>query len=394
MRRSLALPWRRQFGERHELRAFTGRCVLVACLLLPLVHTTPVWGQGAAVSGHVRDTLGLAIAGAEVGVDGSEQRAISGEDGSYALHGLAVGSARLRIRRLGFRPTVMDLEVPAGGLTDVEIQLVQVVTLLAPIAVLARSDAFESRLAGFYERRDRKIGHFISRERIERTHSFSFTDLLREVPGVRIRPIGSIQKAVRIRGSPCAPLVFLDGMPATAAEFDLESIDPGMVEGIEVYSGSATVPAEFAGPRNLDRCGVVAIWSSPFRSRKRTPDPAAVVDARAAVDLEGLVRRGEAFTASQVDTAVALPDGALAPEYPIPLYRERRSGRVLAEFVVDTTGAVVPETLGVVASTHPLFSLSARQALVQARFLPARRRGVSVPQVVQLPIEFIYPRPR
>jgi TonB family protein len=356
-----------------------------------LVVAAPASGQSATVSGVVRDTVGLFIAGAEVTVDGGSARAVSGEDGSYVLHGLTAGNLRLRIRRLGFRPAVMDVEVPTTGLVDVEIQLVQVVTRLAAVSVLARRDAFESRLAGFYERRDRKVGHFVSRDRIERTHSFSFTDLLREIPGVKIRPIGNIQKAVRIRGSSCPPLVFLDGMAAAAAEFDLESIDPGMVEGIEVYSGSATVPAEFAGPRNLDRCGVVAIWSSPSRSRRRRPDPKATVDSRAAIDLDGMVGRGEAFTAAQVDSAVTLVDGGLAPEYPIPLYRDRRGGRVLTEFVVDTTGAVVPGTIGVIASTHPLFSLSAREALLRAQFTPARRQGALVRQVVQLPIEFVYP---
>lgn len=350
-------------------------------------------GQGASVSGVVRDTVGLAIAGAEVTLEGGSARAISAEDGSYVLRGLVAGNLRLHIRRLGFRPTVMDVEVPATGLVDVEIRLEQVVTRLAPVSVLARRDAFEYRLAGFYERRDRKIGHFVSRERIERTHSFSFTDLLREIPGVKIRPIGNIQKAVRIRGSSCPPLVFIDGMAAAAGEFDLESIDPGMVEGVEVYSGSASVPAEFAGPRNLDRCGVVAIWSSPARSRRRLPaDEKSTVDARSTADLEGMVRRGEVFTAAQVDSAASLVDGALAPEYPIPLYRERRGGRVLTEFVVDTSGAVIAGTIGVIASAHPLFSLSVREALLRAQFTPARRQGALVRQLVQLPIEFVYPR--
>jgi len=45
----------------------------------------------------------------------------------------------------------------------------------------------------------------------------------------------------------------------------------------------------------------------------------------------------------------------------------------------------------VIASTHPLFSLSAREALLRAQFTPARRQGALVRQVVQLPIEFVYP---
>lgn len=340
--------------------------------------------------GVIRDTAGLAIAGAEVVVEGGSKATISGEDGAYVLRDVAVGNRRLHVRRLGFRPTLMDIELTPDGLSAVEIQLVEVVQQLAPVAVLARKDAFEYRLAGFYERRERKVGHFVSRERIERTHSFSFTDLLREIPGVTIRVIGSISKAVRLRGASCPPLVFLDGIPALAAEFDLESIDPGIVEGVEVYSGSATVPAEFAGPRSLDRCGVVAIWSRPFRSRARRVTGESV-DARAHVDLAALVSRGEAFTATQVDSAVSMVAGGLAPEYPVVLLKEGRSGRVLTEFVVDTLGGVESGTVGIVASTHLLFSLAARDALARAVFVPARRGGHPVRQVVHLPIEFVHP---
>lgn len=363
---------------------------VVVALLGVIACGTLVRAQGASVRGVVRDTLGLAIAGAEVTVEGGRGGTVSGEDGSYVLRGVEVGNRRLRVRRLGFRPAAMDIEVPADGLSAVDIQLVQVVQQLAPVAVLARKDAFEYRLAGFYERQERKVGHFVSRERIERTHSFSFTDLLREIPGVKIRPIGSIIKAVRLRGASCPPLVFLDGTPAPAAEFDLESIDPAMVEGVEVYSGSATVPAEFAGPRNLDRCGVVAIWSRPFRSRARRVTGESV-DARASVDLAELVRRGQVFTAAQVDTAVSMIAGGLTPEYPLSLLKQGRSGRVLAEFVVDTLGEVARGTVGIVASTHPLFSLAAREALAHAQFAPAWRGGNHVAQVVQLPIEFVHP---
>ena len=385
---------RMQFLRAHaqaHAHSRSGQRLLVATLLglaFPVAPLAQGQGGGVSVSGFVRDTLGLAIVGAELSIDGSSLRTLSAGDGRYLLSGVPPGEVRMRVRRLGFRPTVMDLELGAGGLSDVEIQLVQLVQQLESVAVLGRREAYASRLAGFEERRQRKVGHFITRERLERTHSFSMTDVLRDVPGVNVRQIGVIQKAVRIRGSPCPPLVFIDGSPATAGEFDLETIDLGMVEGIEVYSGSATVPAEFAGPRNLDRCGVVAIWSRPFRPRPRVTKS---VDAPSEVSLDRLVARGEAHTAATVDSAVALIDGGLAPEYPGALLRDRRSGRVLTEFVVDTTGAVVPGTIGIISSSHPLFSLAAREALSQAQFLPARKGGALVRQVVQLPIEFRVP---
>ena len=38
-----------------------------------------------------------------------------------------------------------------------------------------------------------------------------------------------------------------------------EVISPGSVEGIEVYRGLSTVPAEFLNPDA--ECGVIAIWT-------------------------------------------------------------------------------------------------------------------------------------
>src|SRR6185437_8630964 len=51
----------------------------------------------------------------------------------------------------------------------------------------------------------------------------------------------------------------------------------------------------------------------------------------------------------------ARPDSsALAmPLYPDSLHRQRISGRVLAEFVVDTAGRPEAETIGIVSSTDP-----------------------------------------
>jgi hypothetical protein len=338
------------------------------------------------VSGVVRDTFGLAIAGAEGTVEGTTLRTLSDSAGVWAMVGVRPGQHRLIFRRLGFRPTAIDVEVGSAGLANLEVLMVQTTQTLAPVTIEARREVEAPRLRGFYERLDRGTGsgHFITRDRIERTHSFSFTDLLREIPGVVIRPIGNISKAVRFRGSPCPPLVFVDGFPATAAEFDLENLDPGILEGIEVYTGSASVPAVFAGPRNLDRCGVVAVWSRQAQSRRRHP-PASLPRER--VDVATFLAQADVFTFQQVDTVARLIEGTLVPVIPDSVARERGTGRVLVEFVVDTLGQAEPLSINVVSTTHPGLSGPVREALLEATFLPAIRHGRPVRQVVQVPLD-------
>lgn len=340
--------------------------------------------QDARITGMVRDTFGLAIAGAEATVEGTTLRTFSDSLGAFRLSGVAAGQRRLVFRRLGFRPVAMDVDVVPPGLDALDVRMVVAAQTLAPVTVEARTEAAIPRLRGFYERKEQKVGHFITRERIERTHSFSFTDLLREIPGVRIRPIGNIQKAVRFRGSPCPPLVFLDGFAASAAEFDLEMLDPGMLEGVEVYPGSASVPSVFVGPRNLDRCGVVAVWSRPAPSRRRPP-PASLPRER--VDVNTFLAQADVFTFQQVDTVARLIEGTLAPVIPDALLGEGKRGRVLVEFVVDTLGRAEPSSINVVSASHPGLSSPVREALLEASFLPAVLRGRPVRQVVQVPLD-------
>ena len=155
-----------------------------------------------------------------------------------------------------------------------------------------------------------------------------------------------------------------------------------MLEGVEVYRGSASVPPVFAGPRNLDRCGVVALWSRPAPSR-RVP----VLPGGERVELRDLLATADVFTHEQVDTVARLVEGSLMPVLPDSLLRAWWTERVLVEFIVDTVGRAQPETISVVSTSHPALSAPVREALGEARFIPAMRKGRFVRQLVQVPLD-------
>jgi TonB family protein len=69
------------------------------------------------------------------------------------------------------------------------------------------------------------------------------------------------------------------------------------------------------------------------------------------------------------------------PRYPARAELGRASGEVLAQFTIDASGRARRESLLIVRSTHPLFSLAVRDALPSMRFLPATRWGVPVEMV-------------
>ena len=197
-----------------------------------------------------------------------------------------------------------------------------------------------------------------------------------------------MRNTIRFRNSRCAPLTWLDGMPLYAGEFDLDALDPHSLEGIEVYSGPASVPAQFSGNRHMSSsCGTVIIWSrqGELRAKKRKPG-----ELSAAQQIEQFVAQQTVFTADQVDVP-ARPDSSrlVRPVYPDSLFENAIPGRVLAEFVVNAGGDVIEETFSVVTTTHLSLIESVRRAVKDQQYIPARRKGQAVQQVVQQPFTFV-----
>ena len=340
------------------------------------------------VAGVVRDSSGGGIAGAEITIAGTGLRAHTNPRGEFRLTNVPAGTLTVGVRRLGFIPTVGSIEVGPNEAATMTVIVTPLAQSLA--AVIVRGDRrFEDhgRLAGFYQRRSRSSGgHFITRDQIDQRNPAQVTDLFRSVPGARIYS-STFTNVVRFRGMRCAPLVWLDGFPATAGEFDLDALDPYIIEAIEVYLGVATVPPEFRWVRGGGSCGAIVIWTG-FEERRRKARRAANPPA----ELDKQVEERQLFTADQVD-AVARTDSSatIRPAYPDSLFRERVTGQVLVEFVVDTSGVVVIESMSAISTSHALFTDAVRRALQNARFHPAVLAGRRVRQLVQLPVKFEMP---
>lgn len=148
-----------------------------------------------------------------------------------------------------------------------------------PIMVTADAGG---RLAavGFHDRARRGTGVFIERAEIESRKPARITDLLYGRSGMRVVRIEGGEYDVRMSGparlrGDCQPTIWLDGSlardggqtPVEMEEMDRaivmqlqlsEIVTPNEVEAIEVYTGAAGVPGQFA--RNAT-CGVVVIWT-------------------------------------------------------------------------------------------------------------------------------------
>lgn len=366
----------------------SGLLLAFACLTAASARAQQVGAGGGrgSLTGLVLDDAGFPLVGATVALPSAGGTAVSTRsDGRFRFGAVPSGALAVRVRRLGYMQRDSTIRVVAGEEVELELRMQPVARLLAPVTVFEVREVYDARLAGFHARsRARKGGYFITRDRLQRSTSWSLPDLLRQVPGARVAPVNGINKAVRFRGARCAPVVFVDGFAASAGEFDLEMLPVASLEGVEVYSSMASVPAELDAPHGASRCGVIAVWSRPAPGRRdRTPSVAPV-------DLERVVADGEVFTADQVQVTAQLDTAASPPiGYPDSLWRAGRGGRVVLELVVGTDGEVEPGTVRIVSSTHPAFAEAARVALSVSYFTPAVLGRRAVRQLVQLPIVFV-----
>ena len=335
------------------------------------------------VRGIVRDTLGGAIQGAQLSIQGTNATAISDAGGEFRFQRVPAGTVVIAARRLGFRPGNATVEHGTAAETVVEIRLAVVPEVLPTVEVRRKPEVSDARLAGYNARREKRVGHFVTREHLDRTDSPRFADVLRSIPGVVVRPLRGSGggRTVSIRGN-CSPLVFFDGFPSASGAMDLDMVDLSTVEGIEVYSGIATVPVEFLSVQGGERCGVIAIWSRPARARQRR------LTAARAGELERQMASKTVYTAAQVEEPAILAPGTVSPVYPDSLWRAGVNGRVVAEFIVGADGVIEQGTFGVASTTHPYFSASVRSALETAIFRAARLAGKKVRQLVQVPFVF------
>ena len=217
----------------------------------------------ARLTGRVADAVGAAIVKAEVLVTNTSFRAETGTDGRFELVNLPSGSVEVIVRRLGFSPAKIPLELGDGEMRDIRVLLSPVVMVMDSVAVVAEGPTIEKAFGGFEMRKARGFGTFITREQIEKKNPRVTTDLFRSVNGVKLLRENGTPTVVSTRlgaTSFCPVRYYIDGAnyPLYGQSIDT-MIQVADIGAIEIYPGGATVPPQFGGRESA--CGIIAIWT-------------------------------------------------------------------------------------------------------------------------------------
>ena len=222
------------------------------------------------------------VAQARVTVVGTALVAVTRVDGGFHVAGVAPGAQTLDVRMLGYKPTLLPVEVEAGESLHVQVILAVEPVPLPAVHVTAER-AVRPELRGFEERRARGAGLFFTREDIARMQSRLFTDVLRRVPGIQIQPVAGafgtgyvvqLARSTGIMGNRSCPVLFyVNGapFPITGDQAINHFIAPDDVVGVEVYAAISRIPAQFSSSMHNARCGVIAIWTYGGERRQASP---------------------------------------------------------------------------------------------------------------------------
>jgi hypothetical protein len=193
------------------------------------------------------------------------------------------------VRRVGYAPTETTIEFARGQRVDRRIALSRVTTLDSVVVVE------RTKNLSFEDHRKLGLGHFVTREEIDKNAGALLVTFLQQMPGMKINrgmgtqtwPLASRPSSMNCTGcyipepfeagqgmrADCYALVFLDGMlmnrPQTfrrgaqtisaAQPFDLRDVSLSQVESVEWYARASQMPVEYNV--NGSACGVLVIWT-------------------------------------------------------------------------------------------------------------------------------------
>ncbi len=363
---------------------------LLACVVLAPAAALSAQVATPVLTGIVKGTVltqaQTPLVGAQIRFGNATDVAESDDAGQFTAARVNAGSMWLRVRRIGYRPESLLVTVLAGETAEATVVMTQIAQNIAAVNVFGRRD-LTGPMGGLYKRLQAGGGRYFTQADIEKRNPNSMTDLLRSVPGLRIETRG-FENKVRIRGSRCSPLIWLDGQGLFAAEFDLDAVNPRSFEGIEVYSGPASVPMEFQGNQRMSSsCGTILLWSRRGEYRDKKPKKGELTPA---ARIAQLLEESTIFTAADVDSGARVDSSMIVrPYYPDSLFDAQVPGELIAEFVVGTNGSAIMETFNAMTTTHRALVEPVRRAVREQQFVPAMRKGRVVQQVMQLPFRFV-----
>jgi hypothetical protein len=195
--------------------------------------------------------------------------------GLYQFDRLASGLVKFMVRAPRFPATTFVVALTPGEQMERDVELEVVAASPGVVQALpeVKIDApvpLGSRFADFEHRRLTGRGQYMTGEEIQKTGAGRLQELMRAFRGVQVECGGGAGCFIRMSRAPmrCLPEYIVDERVDNVFGPAVPAPD---IQALEVYTGPADVPGEFAG-RNAG-CGLVVIWTKSGPPRAKRPAP-------------------------------------------------------------------------------------------------------------------------
>lgn len=269
------------------------RIATIIGLVFPLAATAQATRRGRVLT----DSTELPIAGVVVAIEELKISAMSNSLGDFVIRGIKPGQHTVTARRIGFGPLATRVVFAAGADVEADLLLTPTTAQSLPDVTVETKAAPRGKLIEFDERRLAGAGgRFLTQADLEKRPFATLTDALRQLPGIGFKrgtgaergsfavagrsslPVCAFCGGPKANGAmlPCNAAVILDGTFVNCAgaegavsgsntrsesepKFDINSINPSALAGIEYYAGPATIPVKYNGTRST--CGLLVLWT-------------------------------------------------------------------------------------------------------------------------------------
>ena len=244
------------------MRTARALAAAVVPLLGPIVSPPHAAAQ-SAISGVVRDArTSRPVVGATISLLSYDGASVTQGEGTFRLPVAGAGRFVVETRHIAYATRTDTILLAEGRNAVVAIRLVETALELPPIVIETRSRRLDD--AGFFARRERGIGTFLTRDDMNAQNARHVSDVFARVPGLRRAMLPDGGSRIDSRGGKmitrrCEMQYFIDGVRSELGAAGVDGIPIEVVEGVEIYRGGSEVPMQFDS--GTAACGAVVVWT-------------------------------------------------------------------------------------------------------------------------------------